>query len=217
MKKYIKEFGAYFSILTGAITVNEYMSKRKNLETLVSEYNATVDGLCKKVEIKELERQIDLSHIKHQLMNFKTEVSTFIEKSTSASNEILNHGESETYQTIKEQAKTAFQKIVDREEEMEKLIDFLKDNKHNFKSEGLFEQYEHMLENFKIYLSTLSVEQTFALFHIMFFISMIFLIYNIAIIFYSDLIIKYFSIETKYPKFSRFIEIRRKFQRYYIT
>jgi prepilin signal peptidase PulO-like enzyme (type II secretory pathway) len=72
-------------------------------------------------------------------------------------------------------------------------------------------------DKFNKYLSTLDIEHTFALLHIIFFSTMLILVYNIIIVYYSEFLIKYFSIENKYPRLGRFIELRRKFQTYYMS
>lgn len=170
-----------------------------------------------KLEEQNVEHQIDLSQLKHKFNNGLENFKTFNDKMLEAQEEQTNYGNTEAYNKLREKATEAFNKFIKEQEEAEKLVDFLKKSKENFSPSDIFEQYEHFVENFKNYLSTLSIEQTFAFLHIIFFIVMIILVYNIAIVFYSELFIKYLSIDNKYPKFARFIEIRRKFQRYYMT
>jgi hypothetical protein len=214
MRKFIKDFGLYFGIFTGGLTVQDYLSKKKNLEEIGSKFKTKIEDLEKHVETKELEYQADMSQVKKGLSDMKTNVDNSIEKSKQTLDEYRQWGNSEAFKFLWEKTEECFNKVKDQEGALQNLIDNLKSNKNNFRMDDIFEQFT---ENFKNYLSTLNVEQTFALLHILFFFSMILLVYNIAIIFYSDLIIKYFSLETKYPKFARFIEIRRKFQRYYMT
>ena len=118
------------------------------------------------------------------------------------------NGETEVYNYYLKHFKEAQERAMDLQDKMDKFIDDVKNS--NFIMEDWY-------ESFKEYLLTLSIDQTFALLHIIFFVTMLLLVYNIIIIFYSDLIIKYFSLESKYPSFARFIELRRKFQTYYMS
>ena len=217
MRKISKEFGLYFGIFTGSLTVKEYIEKKHNSELLKQQYDLELAQLQKKIEDQEIGRQLDLSQLKHKMHNGLENFKAFNTKIEEAYKEQSANGDSEAYKYLKDKAKEAFEKLIKEQEEMDNWLDFIKKSKENFSSSDIFEQYKHFLENFKNYLSTLSIEQTFALLHIIFFITMLILVYNIAIVFYSDLIIKYFSIDTKYPKFAHLIEIRRKFQRYYMT
>lgn len=51
-------------------------------------------------------------------------------------------------------------------------------------------------EKFNEFLSSLNIDQIFALLHIIFFATMLITVYNIAIVYYSDWLIKYLGLET---------------------
>lgn len=72
-----------------------------------------------------------------------------------------------------------------------------------------------IIDDYKEYLSTLSLEQTGALANISCAIVIFFCLITLISIFFSDILLKYFNLENKYPKLARFILIRREFQKYY--
>jgi hypothetical protein len=216
MKKFIKDFGTCLGIFSGAITINDYLNKKSALATELEAAKAELAKVTKLAEATELDRKIDMSALKLKVNNLSSDLSESYKIFNQAVDEKFKKGDTETYNFLKQKAQEGFGKVTNGDEELKKLLDYLS-KKDKFIGDDIFGKYEHFLENFRNYLSTLSIEQTFSFLHIIFFITMILLVYNIAIIFYSDLIIKYLSIENRYPKFSRFIEIRRKFQRYYMT
>lgn len=79
------------------------------------------------------------------------------------------------------------------------------------------ENIDKIFESYRNYLSSLDMEQTLSLLHIIFCISILIGLYNLIMVFYSDQILKYFDLENKYPKFGRFLKLRSKFQLYYFT
>lgn|ERR1700730_1485198 len=78
-------------------------------------------------------------------------------------------------------------------------------------------QFNVLIEKYKEYLSTLSVEQIAAIVNILGYIIIISSIISIAAVLYGEFLIRYFKLEERFPKLSGFITIRRKFQRYYLN
>jgi len=64
-------------------------------------------------------------------------------------------------------------------------------------------------------LNTLTTLQVGAVAYILVSICFIYLLIDILIIFYSEKLIKYYYIEEKYPKLTKFINLRRKFNDYH--
>lgn len=73
-----------------------------------------------------------------------------------------------------------------------------------------------LIENYKTYLSTLTVEQMGALSLIISSQLIISATISIVLILYGNYLIKRFKLETRYPKLAKFIELRQKFVNYYI-
>jgi hypothetical protein len=66
------------------------------------------------------------------------------------------------------------------------------------------------------HISSMSMEQQGALFHISAAIGIFLCLLTIISIIYGDMLIKYFNLEEKYPKLAKIIQLRRKFQQYYL-
>ena len=197
----------YIGIGSGLITFGACYEKKKNLTEITSAAEAEKSLLEKEISELELQKNIDLTQVKKLNQDAYEELKKSAEYISNANSEKAN-GNSESYQVWLDKYRKSHDMITDIQNNIDKFIEDARKSKF-FMNEWY--------ENFKEYLSTLSLDQTFALLHIIFFITMLLLVYNIIIIFYSDIIIKYFSIEKKYPSFARLIELRRKFQSYYMT
>ncbi len=78
----------------------------------------------------------------------------------------------------------------------------------------LISQY---LTNLQGYLSTVPLEQGFALLNILLALILLVSVFNIAIIFYGDFLIVHLDLELKYPRLTQFISFRRRLQQHYFN
>ena len=88
-------------------------------------------------------------------------------------------------------------------EEVEK--EFLNNEKNKFVSG---------LTGLNDYLNSLSILEVSALFHILGSLLILITAFNILSVFFSNEIIKFFNLESKYPKLAKFFHLRRLFQKY---
>jgi hypothetical protein len=204
MKKILRELSIYVGLFSGSITVNDYIYKKRSLKEIKDSYELLQSQKDQEISFIEIQTKIDLSKIIKINTDSGFEFNQSTEFLSKAEIEKNLYGNIRNYQYYLDKDKAAQQRITDIQSDIEKFDV----NKFNM---------ENGYENFKEYLLTLSVDQTFALLHIIFFITMLFLVYNIIIIYYSDLIIKYFSLDSKYPRLFRVIDLRRKFQSYYMA
>ena len=72
------------------------------------------------------------------------------------------------------------------------------------------------LDSLQQFFDGLNYEQNLAMSNILGSMFIIFTLFSIISIFYGDKLITYFDLENKYPKLAKFIQIRRKFQQYYL-
>ena len=77
---------------------------------------------------------------------------------------------------------------------------------------SVIDQFNILIDKYKEFLSTLSVEQYGPLINILGLICITACLISLGTILYGDYLIKYFNIEAKYPKIAKFIQLRRKFQ-----
>ena len=66
------------------------------------------------------------------------------------------------------------------------------------------------------YLDTLTLSQESALLQIIIFILLLLIVSNILAALFGNEIIKYFNLETKFPRFSLFFKVRATLQKYYL-
>lgn len=123
-------------------------------------------------------------------------------------------------------------------EELRKISESLKDSINQTSSEletskGILEQIGDIIENIKgiveskgnisdiisnynEILSTLTVTELGALGHLLAAIFILLCLSSIIAIIYGDFLINYFKMEDKFPKLAKYIQLRRKFQQYYL-
>lgn len=95
--------------------------------------------------------------------------------------------------------------------EFEDILNKINDNTNNN------QLLENFLENWNSILSDLSSAQMGALAHILFGITLYYIVINIASAYYGDKIIIYFKLEEKYPRLAKWIKYRRIYQDYNIA
>lgn len=89
-----------------------------------------------------------------------------------------------------------------------KISELIEKSQNNFVSLDFISFYD--------YLNTLTVLQETVLFHLLVLIAIIGIVFNIASVFFGNEFIKYFNLETKFPKFAIFFKLRSKYQKYYL-
>ncbi len=100
-----------------------------------------------------------------------------------------------------------FTKITNTVNELNKLHEFIKNEKNKFLSD---------FTGLNDYLNSLSLLEVSALFHILGSLLILITAFNILSVFFSNEIIKFFNLESKYPKLAKFFQLRRLFQKYYL-
>jgi hypothetical protein len=135
-------------------------------------------------------------------------------------------------QTEREQISNSLESSIDQQANLleqanksyKKIMDIITSNnsESNFISQSSFDyneiinQFNILLENYKAFLSTLDVEQIIIVLNFLGFIVILSCFITMATIIYNDYLIKYlnkyFDIDNKYPRISKFIQLRRKLQ-----
>jgi hypothetical protein len=91
------------------------------------------------------------------------------------------------------------------------LLDLLKGN-----SSGNQFISNDFINNIYEYVSSLNFIQLGVITHLLVYICILYCLMDILIVYYSDKLITYYNIETKYPRLGKYIQLRRKFQHYFI-
>lgn len=74
----------------------------------------------------------------------------------------------------------------------------------------------NLFETLNNFYSTLTPLENLAVMHISGSLVILFSLFSILSVFYGELFIQKFSLETRFPKLAKFIQLRRKFQQYYL-
>ena len=132
---------------------------------------------------------------------------------------ILRYNNPDTPVSEREYIKKALDSNIDEQVEalekanisLQKILDTIFTDKNNLFSD-LNQQLEVFIDNFKTYVSTLDVEQLNALINILSLIAILTSLLSIIGVLFGDYLIKNFNLENKYPKISKYIQLRQKFQ-----
>lgn len=205
MRKFIKETGLYTSLIASYLTMKEYTNKNE-LINFKEEMTARIKSL-----------QTDL--VSEQINNevFKTKIETKLLELQNGTNKVGNvfsdlfqekDVNSEAFKQLRAKALQEFEKV---RIAVEELNESFGENSKNLNFDG-FDQY---ISTFQNYLNTLTLEQAFSLAHMFAFLALFICLFNLASVFYGESLIKYYKLEIKFPKLSKFIKIRSMFQQYY--
>nr|UEV87025.1 hypothetical protein [Grifola frondosa] len=88
-------------------------------------------------------------------------------------------------------------------------------NKYSGGNSGCSNYIEPMNDLLSIF-SSLSYEENLAIIHLSGSISILLSLLSIIFIFYGNIIIDYLQLEVRFPKLAKFIQLRRKFQQFYL-
>jgi hypothetical protein len=129
--------------------------------------------------------------------------------------EILNNPDINQREFISRAFNSSEQNIEKVKTTLHKIYDLILDDLNNkILSKDSINQ---LIIKYKEFLATLEVEQIAAVVNILGFVIVLSSLVSIAMVLFGDFLIKIFNLEEKYPKLARFIQLRRKFQFYYLN
>lgn len=177
-------------------------SMNSALKTISEEIGKSTDLTVKSALVSETE---DCSLKLNELTIFKNKSFDLREKL----NEIQSKGDSELIKQVTEnlQQNEGFEKS--QAASFESCFNELREYISNLKPKYTGDNINMLIEQFKGYLDTLNIYQLCILFDL--FTSGLILIFiiNIIFAFYGNRLIEYLNLESKYPKMSKFIKMRR--------
>ena len=178
---------------------NKYTSLlENNLNKLENERNIIKESNNLKNDVEVLEQKLRNSlEIKRELQ---------IKYSENSSDTSINDQIQEVLK-ISEEIQNMYESVNNKFDSFVNKINTLLNNSNN-KS-----QY---LESLQSFFDGLNFEQNLAVVHISGSIFILISLFNIISIFYGDKLIIFFNLEKRFLKIAKFIQIRRKFQQYYL-
>lgn len=97
------------------------------------------------------------------------------------------------------------------------LVDLITRPRSSFWSEGSWLNFiKDYIDNLYVFFGQMSGEQIAAVSHFLSALVMLFCLMSVMAVVYGDYLINYLKLEEKYPRLARFIQIRRKFQHFYL-
>ena len=151
--------------------------------------------------INNTEIESNLKNIKSGLECIQNKVND-LNKLDNVNNDLIN----ESYQTLKDEAfKT--NNIID------KVLEFINNNSSSSSNNFILQD---ILNNYNQFFDSLTTFQKGALAHTLLCIFILGCLFDILVAYYSNQLIEYYNLENKYPKLAKYLQLRRKFQSYYI-
>lgn len=220
LKNIITGAGTFFAGVVGYHLVDRLLTLRKSKEESIAQSarDAKIDEIGSNVETikdKLLEKITNLENVYNKKQeDLSTNDFNFLKTKLEAGNNGLKEvkdlldKESMSEQIIREAKQNLVLSQNHYSEASNKFSELLEKTKNNFVSLDLSSFYD--------YLNSLTVLHETALFHSLVFIAIIGIVFNIASVFFGNEFIKYFNLETKFPKFAIFFKLRSKYQKYYL-
>jgi hypothetical protein len=229
LKQFLNKTGKYFSGAVGILTIDSYIKNLKD-NKLLDKYNNELDRnrmledklnnlMENKISQEEIKNKIvdALVSRKESLDIVREDLNSIKEINDNLKNTIGDETRNNLISILNNKLNNLSENISNSNDKLSDVIDLVFKSGGSSEYKFLFvDQITKFISTYQDYLSTLTLMQTGALVHIILSIFILFCLFTIIGIFYGDILIKYFILEEKYPKLAKFIQIRRKFQQYYL-
>lgn len=224
MKELIQKIKSHIPLIGALISADSYrrtitsdnVSKRyKAAAESLEQTNLKLENLYN--ELVNKKQSVNILDVKEGAI--QSRIDELLEKFENANIRIKQYseaaGDPQTNQSMIEAIHQEAEKIVERLScEVEELTvtkgrksleleDILKSISDNTDVSKFTPTSDNLLDNFNSILSNISTAQMGALAHILFGISLYYIVINIATAYYGDRIIIYFKLEEKYPKLAK--------------
>ena len=207
MTRFKSEISFIATIIGTGLSMEAYLAQ-KALDKTKKEMSDKITQLTTDLTNAQIDNVTTISSIQAQMIELK-------EKALKAQELVKNLNKetnvnSESFDVLRSKAQSEFNKIIDIVDEITKNIN---GRSKNFSSGDIYSYFS----SFQDYLATLTLEQTFCLVHLFAFSGILICLFNLASVFYSESLINFYDLETKFPKLAKFIKFRGKFQQYYFA
>ena len=238
MKDFLKNLGKLAPLGLGVLTIDSYARG-----VTKADLQKAVDNNAKKVaeQLQALESEVkNLNDSNTIVTNKLNSLSDFIisayNEAIASSKEIWAMGSEintmttnylkiknpssveqlEYYSKVTEVVEKYNSKSEELVSNLEVLRDFVKkgfeENSSKFRS---IEDIQNFIISYQDWLNTLSVSHRGAILHLCFSVTILFCLVSMISVFIGDQLIIYYNLENKFPRLARFIQLRRKFKKYY--
>lgn len=177
-------------------------SMKSTLEKILEEVDKSTDLSVKSALVSKTE---DCSMKFKELIRFKNKSIDIHDKLK----EVESTGDSELIKKVTEELQKNDGFLNSEATSFENCFNELRDYIANLKPKYTGDNINMLIEQFKAYLNTLDIYQLCILFDLLASSVIFLLIINIIFAFYGNRLIDYFNLESKFPKMSNIIKMRR--------
>jgi hypothetical protein len=183
------------------------------------------DNYLKLQERKELlEKQVNelkIDELKNEIIKTKVETlrSSLEISQTNISNEMeqIKNLDNFNKEVLQPHLKNINNEGENINSTVNEIINIFNDVSNKFISNyNLIDNVKLFYNKWSDFIASLNLEQVGLVTHITTSIFIIVCLFNILSVLFSDFLIKYFELEERFPKLSKILELRRKFQNYYL-
>ena len=186
----------------------------------ISESNPIFDDLTNKLgDLHKNAQELSdkLKAVKELVVDEQAQEKALTSTSSSTSSTLLSDPANV------EKLKSAFNETYDKSKivnnQSDELLSFF-DKFRNYSTKGqgssqFTDSLTVLIQNFQEYISSLTLIQNLMIFNISIGTLILNSILSIILIFYSESLISFFQLEARYPRISKYIKLRQKFQQFY--
>ena len=213
MRKLLKDLGLGISIVSGSLGINEWAKSKSSYNETISKIKIENSNQLKTIEELRAKNSLEAAIYAKDHQDLREAIQNTEGKAVAYISEVDKNSGSCLTESCKKLLADFQANLKDTTKLAEKVDKNASDDietKSSIISDDWFDSYQKFMDS-------LSDEELLSMCHISFLVGLLIICYNIVMIFYGDYIIKYFSLEIKFPKIASFIKLRRKFQLYYMT
>jgi hypothetical protein len=199
-----------FNLVKSYQTPDENKNKLDNIQRLVEEGNALNKTVSDK--LNTIDPEIELNKIEG-INNISENVNNIRKSLDNLQGEITPNIPTPNFEEITSVNKT----LIEQNKIYEDILKFVSksvgnsgDNSNSFIIDNT------LIDSINNFYSNLSIIETLVVIHISGFIAILVSMFSILTIFYGEFFIQKFNLESKFPKLAKFIQLRRKFQQFYL-
>lgn len=225
MRSIFNQTWKYFAGGATVLAYGAWFDRMKNPEralALKKEINSNIDSV--KAKISDLQEQISSTvdsemrtqliekyqELKKEIKSMKGIHNKYFEKFENGSVSNDPEGSLSLYEKYKKEINEVYLKANNKANEIDDILSHTKDNFMD--NNPIFD----IIKNFKEYLASLSIMEICLVVNIFSCVFIITCIISILFAVFGNYLIDRFSLEQKYPKLSKIIQLRVKLQRYYV-
>ena len=103
----------------------------------------------------------------------------------------------------------------DNIKEAQEVLDLV-EGEGSVSQSGLFENVDYLLEQYRLFIASLSLDQIVIVYNLICFSAILMTISSLSLIFVGDYLIENLKLEIKYPKLAKYIQFKKRMNQHYL-